>query len=135
MITLSNSTEITVAAGAAIPLDYIVDEYGTCCCHKRSSSSVKLCKRGGYTASYSANVTGTAGDNPTLALSLGGEQIPGTRRSGIITAAITTQNLSASTVVRVGCCDYTRVSIVNAGTTPVTIPAYGISLTISRPCS
>lgn len=135
MITLSNSTAVTVAAGAAVPLDYVVSRSGTCECHRRSSSSVKLCKRGSYLASYSATVSGTSGEEVSLAMALGNEVLSYTERGAVVTTTITTQTLANTISIDVGCCDFNRLTLVNTSTSPITIPAFGVTLAVCKPCS
>lgn len=124
MIELSNTTAQTLAAGQAITFDKVLLKTGCAECHRANTSSVKLCSRGTYVVSFGGNIgTDAATTAVQLSIQLGGDTIIGSTMISE-TAAVGDLNAVAKTVpVRNCCCDYDRITVVNTGTTAVTVGA------------
>ena len=78
MISLSNTTDQTVAVGQSITFNTVLlKSKNGAECHRKNSGSVKLCARPAtYEVHFAANVTGaTAGTAVQLSLAIGGETI------------------------------------------------------------
>ena len=109
MIKLTNTTEQTVATGAALTFNSVLANTNCSTCHRKGTGSVKLNRSGAYMVSFHANVTGATAATPVqLALALGGDVMPET------TICLPVFN---------SCCDYDRVTVVNTGTTDIVISA------------
>lgn len=122
MIVLTNTAAQTVAAGAAIAFDStVVKTKNGCECHRGSSAAVKLCQKGIYQVFFKANVGGGAGTQANLVINDGGEALPETRMVATIEAATDVYNVSAMTALRHCCCDGGRITVTNAGSTPVVV--------------
>lgn len=126
MIVLSNSTELTIQPGAAVPFDRIVRRSYNCgVCVQNAISAPKLCKRGIYEVSFSGNIGGTTAAAPVqLSVQLGGVTLPETTMISVPAAVGDLNNVATTTYVNRGCCpDMGRLTVVNTGTTPVTLGA------------
>lgn len=131
MIKLTNTTEQTVATGAALTFNA-----NTNCstCHRKGTGSVKLNRSGAYMVSFHANVTGATAATPVqLALALGGDVMPETTMIFTPETANTVGQVSICLPVFNSCCDYDRVTVVNTGTTDIVISANPM-LAISKMC-
>lgn len=132
MIELSNTTAQTLAVGQAITFNKVIFQTGCGECHRANTSSVKLRANGTYQLSFSANIGATeATTEAQLSILLGGDPI----FDGVMistTAAVGDLNNVAKTIGIRNCCgDYDRVTIVNTGTTDITVDI-GSSLFIKR---
>lgn len=84
-------------------------------------TSVKLRAKGIYSIDFRANVGGTAGAVCQLNIELGGQPIAETTMISTTGAAGTFNSVSGGTYVNNCCCDYDRITVVNTGTTTVTL--------------
>lgn len=124
MILVSNTVPQTVPAGGVLTFNTVVAKDGCRECNKGTRQSIKLCKRGTYIVSFSANVSGaTAGTPVQLNIQLGGENRPETTMISTPAGANELNNVSTTTAIERCCCDFDRVSVVNTGTTDITIGA------------
>lgn len=131
MIVLTNTTAQTLAAGAALAFDSVVVKTKNGCeCHRGDSPTVKLCQKGIYEITFTANVGGGAGTQVNMAVYDAGEQLPETRMSATIDAATDVYNIAASTALK-HCCDGGRITVANYGTMPVVVQP-GSALFIKR---
>lgn len=133
MILLSNATTQVLQPGQALNLKKIFKSKNGCeCFNEQAPASVKLCSKGVYEVSFSANITGaTAGAPVQIAIAIGGQPLVETAMNSVPAAANDLNNVSTLTFLRNCCCDLDRVSIVNTGTNPVTI-AQNSALAIHR---
>lgn len=124
MIELSNTTAQTLEAGQAITFDKVLLKTGCGECHRANTGSVKLRSSGTYVVSFGANIGATAATTEVqLSIQIGGETIP---QSTMISTTATVGNLnsvSRTVPVRNCCCDYDRITVVNTGTTELTVGA------------
>lgn len=132
MISLSTSADVTLPAGSAIAFD--VTNFHTGCgeCHRQNSSIVKLRARGIYEISFHANISSPAAGTPlSLSVRLGNETLTG----GTIVATPSTANALTSVAITIPvrncCCDFDQITIVNTGSTGMTVGA-GALLYIKR---
>lgn len=124
MIVLSNSEEVTVAAGQPVIFDTVVSHTGKGECHRPNTGSVKMCCQGIYELHFSGNITGDTAATPVqLQLQTTGVNLPETIMIAVPAAAGDLVNVGTETLYRNMCCDFDRVSVVNTGTEPVTIGA------------
>lgn len=122
MIQVSNSTAQTLQPGQAMTFDKVLLKTNCgACFNSQAPNVVKLCDRGNYNITFHGNITGGAGDQLQLALALGGYAAPTTAMNAVPAAEGNLWNVSAQLPVRNCCCDLTRLSVVNAGATAVTI--------------
>lgn len=126
MIQISNAAAQTLAPGQAISFDKTSYLHTGCgeCFNTQLATSVKL--RGGcgaiYEIQFSGNVTSTtAGDTVQLAITVGGQPLVETAMNATPAAAGTLVNVNTGTLFAVYCCDADRVSVVNTGTTTLSI--------------
>lgn len=126
MISLSNTTDQTVAVGQSITFDTVLlKSKNGAECHRKNSSSVKLCARPAtYEVHFAANVTGTAAGTPVqLSIAIGGETINESTMIYTPAAANAVDNISTDIPISNCCCDYDRVTVTNTGTVPVIVSA------------
>lgn len=127
MIQVSNSTAQTLQPGQALVFDN-TGSTGNCgvCWNKLSPTVVKLCAKRSYDITFHGNITGTAGDQLTLALALSGNVVPTTGMAAVPAADGNLFNVSAEIPLRNCCGDLDRISVINAGSTPVTVAANSV---------
>lgn len=124
MIQLSNSTAQTLAPGASLIFDDVLNHTGCCECHRKNTSSVKMRSNGSYAVEFHGNIGATAPGVAQLAMQLSGETtLPETTMISTTAAAGDLNNVGASTIIRNCCGDFDRVSITNTGTTEITVGA------------
>lgn len=122
MIVLSNSTDQTLGVGQTLTFDIVKLHTGCGECHRSNTGSVKLRCNGVYEINFSGNVTGTiANSEVDIAVAIGGETLSETIMSYVPATAGYPSNVSTSTAVKNCCGDYDRITIVNVGTTPITV--------------
>lgn len=124
MIELSNTTEQTLQPGQSIVFDEVISSAGSCECHRRNTSSVKMRANGVYAVSFSGNIGGETAATPVqLAITLGGSPLPETTMISVPAAITDRNNVATSTRIRNCCGDYDRVAVTNTGTVPVVVAA------------
>lgn len=124
MILLSNTTAQVIPVGQAVTFNTVLSKSGCGECSRGTTQSVKLCKRGTYIVSFSANVSGATAATPVqLNIQIGGENRPETTMISTPAGANELNNISTTTAIERCCCDFSRVSVVNTGTTDITIGA------------
>lgn len=126
MIVLTNPDEQTVAPGGTVVLNATL--VGNCCNGNNSliTSSIKIGRKSsdGWLISFSGNVGGTTAATPVeLSISLGGSPITGTQMISTPAAVGDLNNVSKTIPINNVCCDFSRVTVVNTGTTPIVIGA------------
>lgn len=123
MIELSNTTAQTIPVGGMVTFDKVLLHSGHRECYQAMvPTSVKLCGRGIYDIEFHGNITSnTAGDTIQLAVAVGGTPLVQTAMNATPAAAGDLVNVSAGTYLRNCCCDLDRISVMNTGTTPLTI--------------
>lgn len=121
MIVLSNSASQTLAAGQAITFDTLVRRCGNSECHRTGSPSVKLRCKACYKIFFSANVMSTTTDPIQLSIQAGGETLPETTRITTPAEANEVISIATQTAYDNCCCDYSRLTVVNTGTTDIVI--------------
>lgn len=118
---VSNAVQSVAVGSNVLFTDTVVKP---CCAVKHRAGSGIFTLTGGnkYTLWFSANVTGaTAGAEVTIALAIGGEEVPGTRMASTPDTAGAYNNVATGVVIEVPCgCCYT-VSVRNIGTIPVNV--------------
>lgn len=126
MIQLSNAVAQTLQPGQAMVFNNVTKTKCGVCFNKQIPNSVKLCAKGNFDITFHGNITGAAGDQLTLALALGGFPVQTTGMAAVPAAEGNLFNVSAELLIRNCCCDTDRVSVVNAGATPVTVAANSV---------
>lgn len=133
MIIVSNTSAQTLAAGQSLTFNNVVLK--TKCgaeSYRSGSSTVRLKVNGLYEINFSANVTGATADVPVqLSIQVNGTTLPETTAISTPSTANAVNYIFANTAIRSECCDYNAVSIVNTGTTDITIDS-NASLLIKR---
>lgn len=123
MIELSNLTAQTIPAGGSVTFDRVLLDSGCKeCFNSMIPTSVKLRGKGIFDIEFHGNITSTAaGDTLQLAIALGGSPIVQTAMNATPAAAGDLVNVSAGTYLRNCCCDLDRISVINTGTTAVSL--------------
>lgn len=122
MIVLSNTTEQTLQPGQSINFDEVILVAGSCECHRRNTSNVKMRANGIYAVSFYGNIGGETAATPVqLSITLGGSTLPETTMISTPAAVTDRNNVARSTRVRNCCGDYDRVAVTNTGTVPVVV--------------
>lgn len=123
MIVLSNTVAQTINPGEAAAFNNVILHTGCSECHRKGTGSVKMKNNGVYELHFSGNIGGDAGTQANLALALGGDRLVETNMVATITTATDVFNVATATAVKNCCCDFDRVTVINTGTTPVTLAA------------
>lgn len=124
MLVLSNSEAQVVGVGQALTFDTTILRAGCGECHRKNAGSVKMCKKGVYALSFSGNISNpNSATGMSVTLSTGGDLLPETNMLFVPPATGVPGNISTTTRVKNLCCDYDRVSVVNTGTTSITVAA------------
>lgn len=132
MILLTNSAEITLAAGQVLTFDTVALRFGCGEYHRENSSAVKMCFNGPYIASFSGNIGGTTAATPVqLAFAIGGEVLTDSVMISTPAAVGDLNNVSKTVGLVNRCGDYDRIAIINNGTEPVVVGA-GSSFLVTR---
>lgn len=121
MIVLSNTTAQTIRPGAAATFDVVKLHTGCGEFHRTGSGSVHL-RAGLYAFDFTGNVGGAAGTQPNLAIAVDGEPLPETTMTATTALGTDVYNVHSSTKF---CSRFNgaSVTVVNTGTTPVTLAA------------
>lgn len=133
MIELVNLTAQTLQPGQTLTFDKCPKLHTGCgeCFNRQIPNSVKLCGKGVYKLEFSGNVTSTAAGNVQLAIAISGTPLSETAMNAQIAAAGNLTNVGTGTYFKNCCCDFDRVTVMNTGTTPVTV-APNANLRIAR---
>lgn len=133
MIELTNSVAQVVPAGGTVTFDRVLLKTGCGeCYNSQIPNSVKLRSNGIYEVQFMANIASATAATPVqLAIAVGGVARPDSVMVATSSAANAFQNVSTSIPVKNCCCDLDRVTVVNTGTSPVTISA-NMNLFIKR---
>ena len=124
MIVLTNPAAQVVQPGQPVLFTQVAEKDACCPCVSPNGASVKLNKNTQHRIDFNANVSGDANTQANLAIALGGEAIPWTRMTATIDAATDVYNVGIGFPLKQCCCDFDRVSVINAGTTAVNVGAY-----------
>lgn len=132
MIELTNTSAQVIQPGQSVAFNTVVLHTGCGECYRRNTPSVKLRANGIYEIAFSGNVASATAATPVqLALALGGIGLPETVMVSTPATANTFNNIASSTFVQNTCGDYDRVTVINTGTTPVTLSA-NMKLSVRR---
>lgn len=121
MIVLSNSAQQTLQPGQSLTFDLVKLHTGNAECHREGSPAVKLRCKGIYELGFHANVGGSAVGTVALQMEAGGEVLPETTMIVTEDTVGSLTNVSAGTLVRNCCGDYSRITITNTGTVAAVI--------------
>ena len=135
MIELTNSTELTLAAGQTAVFDTVLLSKGCSTCTRQGTGSIKLRSCGVYEVRFTGNI-GVSGATGVAKLSI---QMGGvTYNPSTVQSETSTEgdlNAVEKTFWLPNCCgDYSRLTVVNTGTTVVTI-GVGSIFAARRICS
>lgn len=120
MLVLSNNASQTLAPGQAMVFNTTVLKSGCGECHRANTGSVKLTNRGTYRVSFAANVAGAAAALQ-LNIALGGSALPETTMISTPASSDVFNNVATATAVSNCCCDFSRITVVNTGTTEIIV--------------
>lgn len=125
MILLTNTTAQTLTPGQSITFDEVILHSGCGECFRRNTSSAKMRFNGIYEVHFSGNIgTSTAAGTANLAMTLSGNSVlPETNMLSVTATVGDLNNVSSTTLVKNCCGDYDRISVVNNGTTDITVGA------------
>lgn len=130
MIVVSNTTTQTIQPGQAITFDTVVLHSGCAEYHRGGSSSVALKRSGVYEVHFTGNIgAATAAGQVRLAVQMDGDTLPETTMISTPAAVNTYANVSAATIVRNCNSGNNRITVVNTGTTALSLaPNSGLFL-------
>lgn len=132
MIELTNTVAQTISPGQAVTFNTVNLHTGCSEGYRPGSNAVSLRCCGIYKIEFSGNITSTTDGTPVqLAIALGGLALPETVMVSTPSIANTFNNVGTGTLVKNCCDEYSRVTVVNSGTTPVTLSA-NMNLRIMR---
>lgn len=138
MLELSTSAAQTLAPGASLVFDRKILGCNCGCCHRNNSSTVKILNGGTHRISFNGNIAVPTGVTPPttgvqLQVSLSGSPLPETTMTATPGAAGQFFNVFASAAEKTcKCCkSFDTITIVNTGTTAVTVAA-GANLIVER---
>lgn len=124
MIILSNTAEQTVQPGQPITFNEVILHTGCGEYHRQNTSLVKMRAVGIYEIHFNANVgSATAATPVSLVVEVDAAPLPETAMSNTPAAVTDRNSVSASTAVKNCQCDNGSVTVINTGTTPITIAA------------
>ena len=138
MLELSTSNEQTLAPGAALVFDRTILGCNCGCCHRNNTATVKILNGGTHRITFDGNIAVPTGVTPPttgvqLQVSLSGTPLPEGRM--VVTPGAAGQFFNVSTNIgekTCKCCkSFDTVTIVNTGTTAVTVAA-GATLIVER---
>lgn len=121
MIVLSNKAAQTIQPGAAALLDEVVFKSG-CAEYRNSGNGPVKIRCGAYDFQFNGNISGAAGTQANLAIAVDGVVLPETTMVVTTAAETDVYNVHGGTKF-CNRCGGSVVSVVNTGTTPVTIAA------------
>lgn len=122
MIVLTNTSAQTIEPGQTLTFNEVILHTGCAECHRPNSGAVRLRANGIFEIHFSANVSGAVASTPlSLNVAIGGEPMLETTMISTPAAADTLNNVSTETAVRNSCGDYDRITVMNTGTTAITI--------------
>ena len=137
MIEVSNTAAVALAVGQALPFNNVIWKSGCAESFRGGSSQVRI-GAGVYELTFHGNVSGpTAATAVQLNIAIDGAALPETTMISTPTVAGDLNNVSAGTKVgnQSTCCNpcpgNLSVSVVNTGTTPITIAANSV-LSVKR---
>ena len=132
MIQLSNSAPVTVQPGAAVAFNVATKNTKNCTCFNPVTGSVKMMSKGTYMVSFSGNISGaTAGTPVQLAIAVSGTALQIGTMISTPAAADDFNNVSKNIYLDNCCCDMDRITVVNTGTTALTVGA-GATLSVRK---
>lgn len=124
MIILSNTTDQQLAPGQAITFNTtVLQTRNDRCAHRENSAGVRIRSNGIYEIQFSGNVNGaTAAAPASLVVTYGGSRL---NETTMLSSATGFNNVATSTAVRECgcCCNGEEITVVNAGTSTITIGA------------
>ena len=124
MIVLSNSVAQTLAPGQSATFDTVVLKAGNAECFRPNSGAVRLRFNDSiYEASFGANIGATEAGDAQIAIFYDGSPMLETTMISATATAGDLNNVYRKTPVKNCCCNSGAVTIVNTGTTTVTIGA------------
>lgn len=125
MIEVSNSAALVLAPGAVASFDLVKVNSGNCtCCRNNPTGSIKMTSCGIYQINFSGNVSGAAAGTPVqLSIAVGGAALPESVMISTPSAPNVLNNVGKTLYYQNCCNEFSRATIVNTGTTAVTIGA------------
>lgn len=137
MIELTNSAELTLAAGATAIFDTVFYKTKNDCttCAKTGTGVIKMCCSGAYEVKFTGNI-GVSGATglAQLNIAVDGANYPQGQIYSETTTEGNTNSVERSFTIPNCKYDCTRVSLVNTGTVPVTI-GVGAILAVKKVCA
>jgi len=122
MIILSNSIAQTLAPGQSATFDTIVSHTGNAECFRPNSGAVRLrCRNAIYNVHCGANIGATAPGAAQIAVVFDGAPLLETTMISQTTTAGDLNSVNRETFVNTCCCNGGAITVVNTGTTEITI--------------
>lgn len=122
MIVLSNSVAQTLAPGQSATFDTIVSHTGNAECFRPNSGAVRLrCRNAIYDVEFGANIGTTAPGAAQISVYFDGAPLLETTMISQTAVAGDLNNVNRKTSVNTCCCNGGAITVINTGTTEITI--------------
>ena len=122
MIILTNSVSQELAPGQSLTFDTVVLHTGRCECHRPGSGAVIMRQQGAmYDISAGGNIGATAPGVAEISVFINGSPLNETVMQSTTAAAGDLNNVFRNTGVQTCCCGPETCTIVNSGTTTITV--------------
>lgn len=124
MIILSNSVAQTLGPGQSATFDTIILKTSKAECFRRNTGAVRLRFSGAiYNVYAGANIGATAAGPAQIAIAFDGSPLLETTMISQTAAAGDLNNVSRETGIETGCCNGGAVTLINTGTSEITLDA------------
>lgn len=122
MIILTNSVSQELAPGQSLTFDTEILHTGRCECHRPGSGAVIMRQQGAmYDISAGGNIGATAPGVAEISVFINGSPLSETIMQSTTAAAGDLNNVFRNTGVQTCCCGPETCTIVNSGTTTITV--------------
>ena len=132
MLILTNTASQEIAPGQILIFDLTRLHTGKCECYRNGSGSVGLRAQNAiYEINFSANIGAPVAGVAELSIVANGSPLTETTMMSTTATAGDLNNVSTTTAIRTCCCSSEFVTVMNTGTTTVTVdnPSLFIKLT------
>lgn len=124
MIVLTNSVAQTLSPSQSATFDTIVLKTGKAECFRLNTGAVRLRFHGGiYNVYAGANIGATDPGSAQIAIAFDGSPLLETTMISQTATAGDLNNVSRETAIETGCCNGGAVTLINTGTSEITIGA------------
>lgn len=131
MRVLTTTADVELAPDEVLVFDETLIKSGCGECHRDNTGIIKMRANGIYNVHFHGNIGATVPGAAQLSVQLSGTTLPDTTMISTTAAAGDLNNVAMTTKVKNCCGDFDQVTIVNTGTTTVTVGA-GAVFSVNR---